>query len=97
MVLLAASFILIGNLMPKAQRNSVFGLRTKWSNASDHCWQQSQRLGGFVMVITGVLGVILCAILPVSWGGIVLVVLIALAAIASVWMSYRVYLRSQVQ
>ena len=97
MVLLAASFIPIGNLMPKAQRNSVFGLRTKWSNASDHCWQQSQRFGGFAMVITGVLGVILCAILPVTWGGIALVVLIALMAIVSTWMSYRIFLRSQVQ
>lgn len=95
MVLLTASFIPMGNMMPKAQRNSMVGLRTKWSMANDHCWQQSQRVGGFIMVATGFLGVILTAVLPAQWGGYALLTLIIAMTIACTWASYRIYMRSQ--
>ena len=54
MILIFALFIPLGNSMPKAQRNSAYGLRTKWSMANDRCWQQSQRFGGYTMVISGI-------------------------------------------
>lgn len=97
MLLLTASFIPLGNILPKAQRNSLFGLRTKWSMANDHCWQQSQRIGGYIMVVTGFLGVILTAVLPAGWGGYVLLALVAAMTVACIWASYRIYMRSQVQ
>ena len=95
MVLLTASFIPLGNIMPKAQRNSVFGLRTKWSTASDRCWQQSQRIGGYLMVGTGILGVILAAVLPAQWGSFVVLGLIVAMTIAGIWASYRIYQKEQ--
>lgn len=95
LVLLTASFIPIGNIMPKAQRNGAFGLRTKWSMSDDHCWQQSQRVGGYLMVGTGILGVILTAVLPVEWGGYALLVLVIAMAIGCTLASYRIYMRSQ--
>lgn len=95
MILLFAALILLGNWMPKAQRNSTFGVRTKWSMANDWCWQQSQRVGGFASVVTGILGVILCAVLPVQWcTGTVLVLIAAMAAVSSI-ASYRIYRKSQ--
>ena len=97
MMLLTASFVPMGNLMPKAQRNSAFGLRTKWSMANDHCWQQSQRIGGFIMVGTGILGTILTAILPAVWGGFVLLALIIAMTLGCMYASYHIYMRSQVQ
>lgn len=97
MMLLAMSLIPMGNIMPKVQRNSALGLRTKWSMESDHCWQQSQRVGGFIMVVTGVLGIILTAVLPVLWGGIAMVALLLVMAAACTWASYQIYMRSQVQ
>lgn len=97
LMLLAVSLVPMGNIMPKAQRNSLFGLRTKWSMANDHCWNQSQRIGGWIMVGTGILGTILTAILPAIWGGILLVVLLIGTAAACTWASYRIYMRSQVQ
>lgn len=45
--------ILIGNVMPKARRNTFFGLRTKWSLANDRVWQRSQRFGGISAVVCG--------------------------------------------
>ena len=97
LMLLAVSLIPMGNIMPKAQRNSIFGLRTKWSMANDHCWQQSQRIGGFIMVAAGVVGTILTALLPVTWGGVAITVLLLSAAIGCTWASYRIYMRSQIQ
>ena len=97
LMLLSVSLIPMGNLMPKAQRNSLYGLRTKWSMANDHCWQQSQRIGGYIMVGAGILGVILTAVLPILWGGIAVTVLLIAAAVSSTWASYWIYMRSQVQ
>ena len=96
-MLLMASFVPMGNILPKVQRNSIFGLRTQWSMANDHCWQQSQRVGGYIMVATGSLGVILMAILPAQTGGFVMLGLIAAMTIGCVWASYRIYMRSHVQ
>lgn len=45
--------IVLGNLMPKARRNSVFGVRTASSMANDEVWRKSQRFGGFSAVILG--------------------------------------------
>ena len=97
LVLMTASLIPMGNIMPKAQRNSLYGLRTKWSMANDHCWQQSQRIGGYIMVATGIVGTILTALMPVLWSGIGVIVLLIAAAVGCTWASYRIYMRSQVQ
>lgn len=45
--------ILLGNVMPKARRNALFGLRTRWSMADDEVWRRSQRFGGFSAVGLG--------------------------------------------
>ena len=95
MMLLSLSLIPLGNSMPKVQRNSIYGLRTKWSMANDHCWQQSQRIGGYIMVVCGILSTILTALLPAVWGGIVVTVLLLAAAVGGSWASYRIYMKSQ--
>ncbi len=42
--------------MPKLKRNSIIGLRTKWSLSSDEAWAKSQRFaGGAVTAISGIL------------------------------------------
>lgn len=94
-VLLCASFIPLGNIMPKAERNSLFGLRTKWSMANDRCWQKSQRFGGYVFVITGILGVAVCSLLPVQWSGYGLLVLLLGSVVLCTYASYRIYRKDQ--
>lgn len=73
--------VLLGNVMPKAARNAVFGLRTKWSMANDEAWRRSQRFGGFSAVAVGFLLIvagmfldglpclILCAVVVTAWAG----------------------------
>lgn len=97
LMLLMASFVPMGNIMPKATLNGVFGLRTKWSMANDWCWQQSQRMGGYALTATGIIGIVLCALLPAAWAVCgVLALLIAMTMICC-YASYRIYLRSQNQ
>lgn len=92
LILLMGMFIPLGNIMPKVQRNSVLGLRTKWSMADDVCWQKSQRMGGFLMVGAGVLGVALASLLPADWAayavGAVLLVMI-IAAVAGTYLIWK--------
>lgn len=51
--LIGIVFIVIGNFMPRLKRNSIIGLRTKWSLSSDKAWQKSQKFGGVSWIITG--------------------------------------------
>lgn len=50
--------MLLGNAMPKAARNSLFGLRTVWSMKNDRVWQKSQRFSGYIVVLCGFLMVL---------------------------------------
>ena len=96
MILIFSSFIPLGNSMPKAQRNSIYGLRTKWSMANDRCWQKSQRFGGYVLVISGIIGTLLCALLPSHWGGYIMLLVIAIATVTCIVGSYRIYRNEQI-
>ena len=96
MILIFASFIPLGNSMPKAQRNSIYGLRTKWSMANDRCWQKSQRFGGYALVISGIIGSLLCALLPSHWGGYIMLLVIAIATVTCIVGSYRIYRNEQI-
>lgn len=48
-------FILIGNFMPKAQRNYLVGVRTPWTLSDERVWHKTHRLAGPVMMLAGVI------------------------------------------
>lgn len=97
LVLMMASFIPLGNIMPKTQRNAVFGLRTKWSMANDVCWQKSQRFGGYLMVATGLVGIAVVSILPVLWAGYASLVLILAMTVVATIGTYRIWIKESVE
>ncbi len=92
---MGALFIIIGNIMPKASRNSIFGLRTGWSMKNDDVWQRCQRFGGRSAIACGIM-MIICGI---AFSGLVaacvLVGLTAAMLVADVAVSYRIYKRWQ--
>ena len=90
-ILLMVLFILLGNIMPKARRNSGFGLRILWSNYNDTCWQKSQRVSGFAMMVAGVLGLALCIFLPDTLALVVPLVLTGVMLMVSIIASYCIY------
>jgi len=64
-VLAGLALIAAGQLMPRTQRNPLFGLRTKWSMASDENWALAQRFGRWACAIGG-LSVVLFGALGMS-------------------------------
>lgn len=96
MILIFASFIPLGNRMPKAQRNSLFGLRTKWSMANDNCWQKSQRFGGYTMVISGITGILLCALTPADWSVYILLIVLLTSMVICAIGSYCICRKEQI-
>jgi uncharacterized membrane protein len=57
-ILLGASFVLLGNIMPKARNNSTVGFRLPWTRFNDVTWQKCNRVAGIVMVVSGILTVL---------------------------------------
>ena len=57
-ILLGASFILLGNVMPKARNNATVGFRLPWTRFNDVTWQKCNRVAGISMVVSGALSII---------------------------------------
>lgn len=51
-------FALMGNVLGRTRRNFWLGIRTPWTLASNTVWIATHRLGGRIMVATGVIGAI---------------------------------------
>ena len=88
---IGALLVMLGNLMPKARRNSLFGLRTKWSMANDSVWRKSQRFGGITVVAAGFVMMILSLFIPGIWNILMQTVVILAAVILCLTASCRYY------
>lgn len=49
--------VILGNLLPRARSNFIFGIRTPWTLSSDAVWTSSHRIGGYLMVAAGLVTV----------------------------------------
>jgi uncharacterized membrane protein len=89
MAALGAMLVLIGNRLGKSRSMYLVGIRTPWTLASEEVWIKTHRLGGKLMVASGLL-MIAAAILPVPplLRGIVIGVSVGAAAIIPVVYSY---------
>ena len=94
-LLLMASFLPLGNQMPKARRNSLFGLRTKWSMADDVCWQKSQRLGAYSLMGMGILGIVLVSLLPAARATFAVLGLLLIMALVDIIGTYLIWKKEQ--
>ena len=91
MLALSVLFIFLGNYMGKVRRNFWMGIRTPWSLASSVVWERTHRLGGWLFVAVGLIG-IPCSFIPALrfWG--ILVPLIAVSIFLYIY-SYVCYQR----
>jgi uncharacterized membrane protein len=53
-LVLGAFYIAMGLVLPRIKRNALMGIRTPWTLTSDENWARTQRVGGYAMVIGGV-------------------------------------------
>ncbi len=81
--------VLIGNQLGKSRSMYLVGIRTPWTLASEEVWIKTHRLGGKLMVASGLL-IIIAAVLPVplELRGIVIGASVAVAALVPVAYSY---------
>lgn len=87
--------VVLGNIMPKARMNSMFGIRTSWSMSSDSVWQKTQRFGGITCVICGLLMILLALFIPGELNIYVMLGIIAVMAIVTSAASYKYYVADQ--
>jgi uncharacterized membrane protein len=83
-------FIVIGNFMGKLRRNFWMGIRTPWTITSDVAWERTHRLGGWLFVAVGLLG-IPCSFVPVLrfWFIIPMIILVCVFLTIYSYICYR--------
>jgi uncharacterized membrane protein len=67
-------FGLMGNVLGKVRRNFYIGIRVPWTLASDKVWNDTHRLGAWVMVAAGVIGFLLTVLGAPIWVPIIVLV-----------------------
>ena len=90
-LVLGVLLIALGNVMPKARMNGLFGVRTSWSMSSDEVWRKSQRFGGFTAVAAGALLLANAMFLEGIANFLVFTVVTVAWSVASIAASYRYY------
>ena len=86
-VLIGALFVTLGNVLPRARPNWLFGIRTPWTLSNDRVWMRTHRVGGYAMTAAGLV-VLAGAALPGAWPFAVFIVASAAAAIGPIVYSY---------
>lgn len=86
-LLVGALFVVIGNVMPRARPNWLFGIRTPWTLTNDRVWERTHRLGGLLFVIAGILLIVAALLMPAAFLPVI-VICVAAAAIIPVVYSY---------
>lgn len=91
MPLMGVLFIILGNFMPKVEKNSTLGTKTKWALYNEVTWQKTQRFTGFVSVVVGFIVIVVSFFFKDMVNFIILMVLIFAFAVASTAASYKYY------
>jgi len=89
-LLVSVLFIFIGNYLGKLQRNFWAGIRTPWTLASDIVWERTHRLGGWLFVGAGVIGIV-TAFIPALrvWGVVGPILLVSAILVVYSYIVYR--------
>ena len=56
--IVGVALIVIGRLLPLAQPNWWFGIRTPWTLSNDRVWARTHRVGGYVIMRIGMLAIV---------------------------------------
>ena len=89
--LIGIMMIVLGYLMPKTSMNSYMGVRVKWSMYNDVTWSKSNRFGGYMIMIAGVLIIISSLMTSPVYSTFLLMGWLILSMLITVFYSYKVY------
>ena len=94
MISLSVIFILIGNILPRLKPSSKLGIRTNWSKKNNLSWYYSQRYGGIIFIICGIVIFLESIFLNQPNAIIFMISTIILSTLASIVSSYFAYKKS---
>lgn len=81
-------FMIIGNFMPTISRNRMVGFRTPWSVRSDLSWKKTNRIGGYLMSMIGIVFII-SGIFQKKFLNYISVIAFVLILIVCIFISYH--------
>jgi uncharacterized membrane protein len=95
MLALSVLFIFLGNYMGKMRRNFWMGIRTPWTLASSVVWERTHRLGGWLFVAVGLIG-IPCSFIPSLrlWGILVPIIAVSIFLCLYSYLCYQQQMQS---
>lgn len=96
-VLVAVCFLfaVIGNYMPNLKPNYFAGLRLPWTLENEDNWRRTHQYAGKFWFGGGILGALLCLLLPVKIAGIALFFLLLIIILIPAVYSYRLFKNSK--
>jgi uncharacterized membrane protein len=71
-VAVGVMFIVLGNYMGRVKRNWTMGVRYSWTLSDDTVWLKTNRLGGRLFMLAGVMGIV-GSVLPDPWNIVMLI------------------------
>lgn len=86
-IVIGGLFIVLGNVLPRARSNWWFGIRTPWTLSNERVWERTHRVGGYLMIATG-MALIAAAFLPARFVGPVILAAAAVMALGTLVYSY---------
>ena len=90
-----ALFVLLGNELGRLRPNSLAGIRVPWTLTDEDVWRQSHRVGGRIMVASG-LGMMVCVLLlPPNIMVMCVIAIIAAMVVGMFGYSYYVAMRKR--
>ena len=91
MPLMGVMLILMGNYMPKIEKNRTLGFKIYWSMYNEVTWQKTHRFTGFVGVVCGVIAILSGIFFKETVNFIILVVLLTGLIVSTTIASYIYY------
>lgn len=89
---LSSLFLFLGNQLGRVRPNYFFGIRTPWTLASEEVWRRTHRLGAWLLVGAGLVG-LASAPLPAPFNAALFFGGLAVAVVWSTLYSYFVFRR----
>ena len=80
--------LVIGNVLPRARQNWMFGIRTPWTLSSERVWERTHRVGGYCMVAAGLVVLASALLAPGTASVALLVAAVAGASLVPLVYSY---------
>ena len=96
MLAISVLFIFLGNYTGKMRRSFWMGIRTPWTLTSSVVWERTHRLGGWLFVAVGLLGIPLSFIPALRlWGIVVPIIAVCIFLYVHSYVCYQQQARSR--